>query len=180
MKSDTDIHTAASVHSLQPHPVVLEPKSLVAGSSSHSPATWPLAPPVGTIQPAPAVDSACNPLVRYDSGVPKPFHLPHPSPCGPDSQLAVDDVHFFSPSLSGLSEVMQLPEPPADPPDHCLTSKLEIPNCFPVNMGHSSFEWASVSSPLIFDQTKAPIVAALKSSCVNTGGSSTIGHSSPL
>ena len=49
-----------------------------------------------------------------------------------------------------------------------------------INMGSISFEWESVSSSFILEQTQAPIVAALNSTCVNTGSSRSSGHASPL
>ena len=119
--------SAAFVTPHQPRPMALQQKSLASGSSSHPPATQPLVPSKGALWPAPAVDSACTPLVRYSSGAPAPSHSPQPSPLGPDKHLAVDDVQLDSPAHPALAEVTQLPDPLAAPPYLCLPSNFNFP-----------------------------------------------------
>ena len=203
-KCDMDIYTAASVPSAQSRPAGLCPHSLVAGSSIHPPTTRPLVPPVGTIWPALAADLACTSLIRYGPGTPLPFIYPQPSPCGPDRNLAMDQVHLDFPTLTGPLEATQLPDPPAAHPHHCPISKYSTANSFSASffgnsplgitcanttpptkapliyMGSRPFEQGSVRGTHVFEQTRVSIVATLKSAGVYTDDSSSSGCPSPL
>ena len=114
----------------QPCTVDLQPKSQASGSSSHPSAIQPLAPPIGTLWPASAADSARTLLYRYGSGGQAPFPSPnpvHPSPRGPDKRFSVGEVIVDLPSHPLPAEVMQLPDRPAAISNHCPPSKFKNP-----------------------------------------------------